>query len=272
MHNEESRIVFLGAGNMAEALVRGLLAGRVCAAGRLVVTDVRPERLAYFQSTFHVGGRADNAGAVADAEVVFLSVKPQQMPELLAAIAPRLPSRALVISIAAGIRTAVLEAGLGGDARVVRAMPNTPALVGAGVTAICAGSRATPADMERAESLLRAVGHVVRVRELDMDAVTAVSGSGPAYVFYFMEALLEGAQQLGLDPALARQLVYGTLAGAARLASESSDPPAVLRERVTSKGGTTAAALEVVRSRQVAQAWVDALEAARRRSVELSKG
>lgn len=269
---EQAKIVFVGAGNMAEALVRGLLAGAVCPASHLTVTDVRAEQLAHFRSTFGVSGTQDNAVAAAGADVLFLAVKPQQLPEVVKGLAPHLQPGALVISIAAGVKTATLEAGLGGAARVVRAMPNTPALVGAGVTAICPGRHATSDDVDRADLLLRSVGTVVRVAESDMDAVTAVSGSGPAYVFYFMEALLDGAQKLGLAPALARQLVYGTLTGAALLAEKSDVGPGTLRERVTSKGGTTAAALEVVRARAVAEAWVDALAAARQRSVELSKG
>ena len=266
------RVVFLGAGNMAEALVRGLLKGHVCPASHLTVTDIRPERLAYFQSTFGVAGATTNAGVAAQADVLFLAVKPQQLREVVTEVAPHLPAGALILSIAAGVRTATLEALLGSSVRVVRAMPNTPALVSAGVTAICPGAQAGEAELALAEALLRAVGSVVRVEEPAMDAVTAVSGSGPAYVFHFMEALLAGAEQLGLEPALARQLVYGTLAGAIQLAQQSPDAPGLLRERVTSKGGTTAAALEVVNTRAVAQAWIDALAAAQRRSVELSGG
>lgn len=272
MNLQGGTVAFLGAGNMAEALVRGLLAGRVREPGQLVVTDVRPERLAYFQSTFGVSGTADNKAAVARADVVFLAVKPQQLREVAEGLAGHLRPEALVLSIAAGVRTATLEQWLGPSVRVVRAMPNTPALVGAGITAICAGQQATARDLDTAETLLRSVGAVLQVNEPDMDAVTAVSGSGPAYVFYFMEALMKGAQQLGLSPAVARQLVLGTLAGATKLADQSDVGPEVLRERVTSKGGTTAAALEVVKARQVAEAWMEALAAAQRRSVELSKG
>ena len=269
---ETMRVTFLGAGNMAEALVRGLLEGRVCPASQLLVTDVRPERLAYFKSSFQVEGTVANGQAVSRADVVFLAVKPQQVNEVLAGVCGCLRPGALVVSIAAGVRTGTLESLLGQGVRVVRAMPNTPALVASGVTAICAGRWAEEADLARAEALLKAVGCVIRVTERDMDAVTAVSGSGPAYVFYFMEALLEGARQLGLEPGLARQLVYGTLAGSVKLAKQSEVDPGTLRERVTSKGGTTAAALEVLRVREVTQAWVDALAAARRRSVELSGG
>jgi len=185
-------VAFLGAGNMAEALVRGLLAGPVCDSGQLVVTDVRPERLAYFQSTFGVSGTADNNVAVAQADVVFLAVKPQQLREVAEGLTGHLKADALVLSIAAGVRTATLEQWLGPDVRVVRAMPNTPALVGAGITAICGGRRATAADLALAETLLRAVGAVLQVNEPDMDAVTAVSGSGPAYVFLFHGSADEG--------------------------------------------------------------------------------
>ena len=268
-----ARVVFLGAGNMAEALVRGLLEGRVCPPGALCMTDIRPERLAWFRSTYGVAGLASNAQAVAGADLIFLAVKPQQVPEVLAGIAPALPAGALVVSIAAGVRTGAIEQALGGAVRVVRAMPNTPALVGAGMTAICAGRNTGAAEMAAAETLLGAVGQVVRVPEDQMDAVTAVSGSGPAYVFAFMEALLEGARQAGLAPELARRLVYGTVAGAIQLAEKSPGvSPGELRERVTSKGGTTAAALEVVQTRGVGAAWVDAVAAARRRSLELSGG
>lgn len=268
----EARVVFLGAGNMAEALVRGLLAGNVCPASHVSVTDLRPERLDYFKATFGVAGQASNGMAAKMADVLFLAVKPQQLREVLAEVAPHLGPGALVVSIAAGVRTGTIEGLLGDSARVVRAMPNTPALVGAGITAICPGRQAGADELAMAEELLKAVGAVVRVEEAQMDAVTAVSGSGPAYVFAFMEALLEGAQKLDLAPELARKLVYGTLAGSIKLAEQSDVSPAVLRERVTSKGGTTAAALEVVRGRGVAQAWVDALAAAQRRSVELSGG
>lgn len=266
------KVVFLGAGNMAEALVRGLLAGRVCAKTQLTVTDLRPERLTFFTSSFGVSALSSNTAAVAGANVIFLAVKPQQLAEAVREIAAHVKPEALIISIAAGVRTRAIEALLSPAVRVVRAMPNTPALVGAGVTAICPGQNAGVDEMATAEVLLKAVGFVVRVEEEKMDAVTAVSGSGPAYVFAFMEALLDGAQKLDLPPELARQLVYGTLAGSLKLAVESDATPATLRERVTSKGGTTAAALEVIRERNVARAWVDALAAAKKRSVELSEG
>ncbi len=265
------RIIFLGAGNMAEALVRGLLASGRCAPSQVAVTDIRPERLAWFRETFGVGGFEDNVEALrAGAAVVVLAVKPQQIPQVLPPLAAVFPPDAMLLSIAAGVRTGTLERQLGGAVRVVRSMPNTPALVGEGITAISPGSRAGEPDLALAAELLGSVGVVVRVEEDELDAVTAVSGSGPAYVFSFMEALLDGATRLGLTPELARTLVFRTLSGAVRLAESTGVPPAELRERVTSKGGTTAAALAVVAERGVHAAWVDALTAAHRRSKELS--
>lgn len=265
------QVAFLGAGNMAEALVKGLLKAGLTTPSHVTVTDLREERRRYFVDTFAVRALTSNREAVAAAGVVVLAVKPQQMRDLLAEIRGALPADALVISIAAGLRTATLEEGLGGG-RVVRVMPNTPALVGAGVSALCGGARATAADLDLAGQLLGAVGTVVRVAEADLDAVTAVSGSGPAYIFYVMEAMLAAAARLGLTDEVARQLVFGTVGGAARLVMETGLPPGELRERVTSKGGTTAAALDVLRQRDVAAALVDAMVAAHRRSQELSNG
>jgi pyrroline-5-carboxylate reductase len=266
---KSSRIVFLGAGNMAEALVKGLLKAGLAMPSQIAVTDVREERRRFFSETFAVQGLAGNREAVVTADIVVLAVKPQQMRDVLSAIRGSLQPSALVVSIAAGLRTAAIEAGLGGGC-VVRVMPNTPALVGAGVSALCGGAGCTAADLTLAEELLGAVGAVVRVREEDMDAVTAVSGSGPAYVFYLMEAMLAAASRLGLTDEVARQLVYGTVAGAARLVTETGSPPSELRERVTSKGGTTAAALDVMRQRELAEILIDAMAAAHRRSRELS--
>ena len=186
------RIVFIGAGNMAEALVRGLLAAGVASAEHLFVTDVLPARRAHFLSRYSVAGGADNADAARSADVIVLAVKPQQMPDVCRELAGALPRDPLILSIAAGATTARIEEWLGGAARVVRAMPNTPALVGAGVTALAPGRRATAADLDRAERLLGAVGAVVRVGEDALDAVTAISGSGPAYVFYLAEAMRAG--------------------------------------------------------------------------------
>lgn len=266
----QQKIVFIGAGNMAEALVKGLRQAGVSAQS-MVVTDLRAERLAHFKDTYGVAGATDNRAAAAGADTIVLAVKPQQMSEALASLADA-ASDALYVSIAAGVPTARIERELGGTARVVRVMPNTPALVGAGVSALSAGARATPEDLDRAETLLRAVGTTVRVEESQMDAVTAVSGSGPAYVFRVMEAMERAGVELGLSNTLARTLVLETVRGAAKLALESGQPPATLREQVTSKGGTTEAALKVLNERDLVAAFAEALAAAARRARELADG
>mgnify|MGYP003586359611 CR=1 FL=1 len=265
------KMVFVGAGNMAEALVKGILAGGLCPPDRLVVTDVRAERRDYFQAQFGVRGLKSNREAVREADVVVLAVKPQTMGDVLRELRGAIPASALVITIAAGIPTARFEEGLGEGARVVRVMPNTPSLVRAGASALCGGRWATEQDLKLAGALMEAVGLAVRVSESDMDSVTAVSGSGPAYVFFLAEAMLQAADQFGLAPDTARDLVTATLEGAARLMKETGLPPAELRARVTSKGGTTEAALNVLREKGVLDAWIEAMQAARRRAAELSK-
>ncbi len=237
------KIVFLGGGNMAAALIGGMLE-RGFAACDVVVIELARERREWLARSFGVGVAAD-VGGVPGADVVVLAVKPQQMREALAPLAGRLGD-ALVISVAAGLRVADLSRWLDGHAQVARAMPNTPALIGAGVTGVYAPQAVDAAGRELAERILSAVGSVVWVDdEARMDSITAVSGSGPAYVFHFIEALEAAAVSRGFDAATARRLALDTVLGAARLASSSEDPPAVLREKVTSKGGTTAAALAV---------------------------
>lgn len=237
------KIVFLGGGNMASALVGGMLE-RGFAAAQIVVVELARERRDWLVQTFGVGVAAD-VGVVPGADALVLAVKPQQMREALAPLAGRLGG-ALAISVAAGLRVADLARWLGGHERVVRAMPNTPALIGAGVTGMYAPPAVDAAGRGLAERILSAVGSVVWVEdEARMDAVTAVSGSGPAYVFHFIEALEAAAVARGFDAHTARRLALDTVLGAAKLAASSEDSPGVLREKVTSKGGTTAAALAV---------------------------
>lgn len=264
------RVVFLGAGNMAEALVAGILNGGLCLPSEVTVSDVDAARRHLFASTLGVQAVADNAEAVRDADVIVLAVKPQVMAVVLAELRGKLPAAALVISIAAGITTRTIEAGLGGNVRVVRVMPNTPCLVRCGASAVAPGSRARETDLATAEQLMGSTGIVVRVAEKDMDAVTALSGSGPAYFFYFIEAMLTVAEEMHLDASTARRLAVATMEGAARLLAESEATPAELRGRVTSKGGTTAAAVAVLEERAVGPAIQDALLAAMHRSRELA--
>ena len=268
----KSDVVFIGAGNMAEALVKGLVQGGVCPAKQITVTDPRVERLDFFRTAFAVNATPSNTDAVSNAGVVVLAVKPQSMSDVLLELKGKLPAAAVVVSIAAGTLTKTIEDGLGGKTRVVRVMPNTPALVGAGASAVCPGRFAKPDDVELTSRLMESVGLVVRVEEGMMDAVTALSGSGPAYVFYVMESMIAAAKKLGMDETVAKLLTYATISGAAKLATESGSEPAELRQRVTSKGGTTAAALDVMHQKQVGESFIAAIEAAARRSRELSKG
>ncbi|MDP2253962.1 MAG: pyrroline-5-carboxylate reductase, partial [Thiobacillus sp.] len=201
--------------------------------------------------------------------LIVLAVKPQSLPEVAAALAPRLAGH-LVVSIAAGVRVADLARWLGGHTRIVRAMPNTPALVQAGIAGLFAPPAVSQDARSQAEAVLRAVGGVVWVEdESQLDAVTAVSGSGPAYVYYFLESLEAAAVAQGLSPATARQLALQTFFGAAKLALESGEEPAVLRQRVTSKGGTTERGIAALDAAAVKPAIGQAVEAASRRSAEL---
>jgi pyrroline-5-carboxylate reductase len=265
----ESKVVFVGAGNMAEAIVSGMVAGTFCAPEKIVMTDIRPERLADLESEYGVTVSTDNR-VVKNAEMVVLAVKPQILPDVLREIAADLRPETLIISIAAGISTAKIEAALGGGCRVVRVMPNTPALVGQGVSALAAGAHADEADLEVTETILQCVGLTVRVEEKEMDAVTALSGSGPAYVFYLLEGMLAAAEKMGLEPETARRLALQTVEGAARLMTDSGETAEALRQKVTSKGGTTEAAVRVLDKAGVKETIVQTLLAAQKRSAELS--
>lgn len=265
------RIAFIGAGNMAMALIEGLIAARTFDESHIVASDPRSELLGQLARTHGFTAAASNAEAVRAANVVVLSTKPQVFPVVLPELAGALAHGPLVISIAAGVSLSAIEAKLGSAARVVRAMPNTPALVGVGATAIAAGTRATDADMEIAEAVFRAVGIVTRVEERFMDAVTALSGSGPAYVFLLAEAMTEAGIAQGLPADVAAALAKQTVAGAGKLLGASSEPPATLRRNVTSPGGTTQAALERFEALGLRGIVSDAIGAATRRGHELGE-
>jgi pyrroline-5-carboxylate reductase len=262
----QMRILFIGGGNMASALIGGMLQQGFTAAD-IRVAEISAEARSRLQEEFGVGAVAAVDAAIGE-DVVVLAVKPQQMREVAAALKPHLRGQ-LVVSIAAGIRTGDLARWLG-HGRIVRAMPNTPALLRAGVSGLFAAPQAGPADIEAARRILLAVGAVVAIgREDLLDGVTAVSGSGPAYVFYFIEALQQAAAELGFTPEQGRQLALETFSGAAKLAASSSDPVQTLRARVTSKAGTTEAALRSMEAAQVKRRVVEAIHAAARRSKEL---
>lgn len=265
----ESKVVFVGAGNMAEAIVSGMVAGGFCAPEKIVMTDIRPDRLVDLEQEYGVRTSQRNDG-VQNAEIVVLAVKPQVMTDVLEEMAAHLNPETLVISIAAGIPSAKIEKMLGGKPRVVRVMPNTPALVGQGASAIAAGTHADEADLDVTEAILNCVGLTVRVDEKQMDVVTALSGSGPAYVFYLLEGMLTAAEEMGLEPATARRLALKTVEGAARLMTDTGEDAAALRTKVTSKGGTTEAAIHALNDANMKGAIIKAVKAAKARSQELS--
>jgi pyrroline-5-carboxylate reductase len=262
------KITFLGGGNMANALIGGLLKTGFAAAD-IAVVEIGAEGRTRLEQAYDVRCYAAAEAAALDCDVVLLSVKPQQMREACTPLVPYLKQQ-LIISIAAGLRLADLSRWLGGYDKLVRTMPNTPALIGAGVTGLYASPAVSKAGRASAERILQAVGSTLWIAdEAQMDAVTAVSGSGPAYAFLFIEALQEAAAQLGFTPEQARQLSIETALGAARLAAQSDDPASVLRERVTSKGGTTEAALRTMAERGVKNGIVAGILAADARGREL---
>lgn len=268
------KITFLGGGNMATALIGGMLE-RGFAAADIQVVELGDAARAALESRFGVRAVAGFDDAALACEVLVLAVKPQQMKAALAPVAGRLSGQ-LVISIAAGLRLADLGRWLGAPgvphARLVRCMPNTPALIGAGVTGLYADPSVDAAGREAAERILAAVGSTVWAdAEAQMDAVTAISGSGPAYVFHFIEALEAAGRALGFDEAGARRLAIDTALGAAKLAASSEDSPALLRQKVTSKGGTTEAALASLAAAGWHDELVDAVKAAEARGRELGE-
>jgi pyrroline-5-carboxylate reductase len=261
-------ITFIGGGNMASAIIGGLLQRR-WNPQQLRVVEIAAAAREKLEHTYRVQTYAGVTAEALQVDCVVLAIKPQQMREAAAQLAP-LISHALVISIAAGIRGDDLSRWLGHHQRIVRVMPNTPALVLAGVSGLYAMPGVSADDRQRAADILGAVGETVWVaREEDIDSVTAVSGSGPAYVFYFIEALEQAACELGISADAARQLAISTFTGAAKLAAQSSDDIATLRARVTSKGGTTERALASMENDRIKAAIVRAVKAAAARSHEL---
>ena len=262
------KITFIGGGNMANAIIGGLRQQGFAASDMQVVEPVADNRT-QLSKTFGVRCVAAIDVAALDCDVLVLAVKPQQLREAVAPLAGKLKQQ-LVISIAAGVRLADLGRWLGNHTRLVRVMPNTPALIGAGISGLWAGAGVDSAGRAAAEKILGAVGQTLWITdEAQMDAITALSGSGPAYVFHFIEALRDAGLELGLPADAANQLVIQTMLGAAKLAAQSPDDVSVLRQRVTSKGGTTEAALASMAKDHVKEAIIRAITAANDRSREL---
>jgi pyrroline-5-carboxylate reductase len=262
------RIAILGAGKIGEALLAGLL-GSGIAPDELCFSEQYEERAAALTEQYGVAA-AKSVEAAATADLLVLAVKPADVGALAAEIAPALAPGTVVVSVAAGITTAFLEQALPPGTRVVRVMPNTPMLVGEGMSAISPGTHASEADLAAAEQLLGSVGQVLRLPEASLDAVTALSGSGPAYVFLLAEAMIDAGVLTGLPRPVATKLAVQTILGSALMLRDSGDSATVLREAVTSPGGTTAAALRQLEAHGLRAAFSDALEAARDRSRELA--
>jgi pyrroline-5-carboxylate reductase len=265
------KIAFIGGGNMAAALIAGL-ANKLTDGANIHVVDPNADALERLHKQYGVTTAAVTDAVVRSADVIVLAVKPQSMREVSAQLLPFIEAakQPLVVSIAAGIRGADLSRWLGGYGAIVRCMPNTPALIGMGITGMVATAGVSPAQRQQADDILSAVGQTVWLdREDQIDTITALSGSGPAYVFYFIEAMQQAAEEMGLSAEQGKQLALATFAGAAQLATQSSEPAAVLRERVTSKGGTTFAALTSMEASGVKAAVIAGIKAAQARSKEL---
>ncbi len=283
MKRLDKKVGFIGAGNMGEAMINGLIKSALCEPGQIWASDLREARLRQLKDTYQIHATEDNIAVFEQADVVILAVKPQHMDGVLDHLSRTFPRTIkgvkLIISIAAGFPIARIERHLYQDLDesskgllpIVRVMPNTPALALAGMAGMSGNPYASASDLNQARDLLAAVGRVIEFEEKDLDAVTALSGSGPAYVFYVIEALVEAGAGLGLRPSHALQLTLETIKGSVKLLEETGEAPASLRKKVTSKGGTTEAALNVLDRYGVKGHLMDAIRAAARRSKALSK-
>jgi pyrroline-5-carboxylate reductase len=267
----QGKFVLVGGGAMGGALLKGWLRSRLLVPSQVTVIELDPVKRAQLKKTYKVQVADDAANAVKRASFVLLAVKPQQMKDLLLRIGSLIPKKTLVISIAAGVSTSQLEKRLPNGSPVVRVMPNTPALLGAGMAGVAGGQRAKPAHVQQTLALFKTVGEAVAVPEKQMDLVTALSGSGPAYFFRMIEVLSEAGRKGGLDKDQARLLVAQTALGAARMVLETGVDPAVLRAQVTSPGGTTQAGLAELERLGFANALTATVQAATRRGAELRR-
>ena len=265
-------IGFIGAGNMAEALIRGLVRGHHVAAAKIVASAPRRERLDELRTAYGIDVTQHNADVAARCNLVVLAVKPQILDKVLREVGDKLAPGTLVVSIAAGVDTATIEETVAEGVHVVRAMPNTPALVGAGATAVSAGKHASQADVATARALFDAVGITVELDESHLDAVTGLSGSGPAYIFLILEALADAGVKVGLARRNAQRLAAQTVMGSAKLLLETDEHPGKLKDMVTSPGGTAIAGLHTLEEGGLRTTLINAVETATKRARELGRG
>lgn len=265
------RLAFLGGGQMAEAIIRGVLDARLVSPKQVMATDVRSERREHLTRDIGIRTEAENTLAVAFGRVLFLTVKPQDLPGLLAEIGQRVTPEQLVVSIAAGVSLARIQSALTGPVPAIRVMPNTPCLVRAGMATLALGQHAGPGDEDLVLRIFNAVGRAVTLPERALDAVTALSGSGPAYVSLVVEALIDGGVRVGLPRDIATTLAVQTTLGTALMLHETGEHPARLKEMVTSPGGTAIAGVHVLERNGLRAALMDAVVAATERSRELGR-
>jgi pyrroline-5-carboxylate reductase len=270
MANSDRSIGFIGAGNMAEAMIRGLLRGNDFAPDEVRASGPREERMRELRERYGIQAATDNKLPAA-AQIVVLSVKPQILSRVLGEVADTISPDALVISIAAGVPVTAIQARLAGGTRVIRAMPNTPALVDAAATAIAGGEHARDSDLEDAKRIFDAIGLTVILEESQLDAVTGLSGSGPAYVFLILEALSDAGVKVGLSRRTAQLLAAQTVLGSAKLLLETNEHPGRLKDMVTSPGGTAITGLHTLEHGGLRTTLMNAVEAATRRSRELGE-
>jgi pyrroline-5-carboxylate reductase len=277
------KIGFIGAGNMGEAFVGALIQTGVFFPSMIYTSDISEKRLNILNKTYGISVMKDNFKVFSECEIIFIAVKPQHIYHVLSQISEhegyQIPNRKIVVSIAAGIPLRKIEAllynSLNNESRerlpIIRVMPNTPALVLAGMSGMSANKYAKAEDLNTIKIILEAMGKVIEFKEEDLDAVTALSGSGPAYVFYIAEAMIEGGIKVGLEPDKAAMLTVATIQGALKLMEESNESPEILRRKVTSPGGTTEAAFKILEKNKVKQNIIEAIKAATKRSKELGR-
>ncbi|MFB0526858.1 MAG: pyrroline-5-carboxylate reductase [bacterium] len=269
---KEKRVAFIGCGNMGSALISGTLGSGLISKDKVLVTDIRPKRLEYIRKKEGVSTTENNKEAVEKSDIIVLAVKPQVMGRVLSEIKDVVTGDKVIISIAAGITTGFIEKAIGKEVPVVRVMPNTPALVKTGASGLSPGKYAGEGEEAIAEQMMHGVGIVVKVPEEMLDAVTALSGSGPAYIFYIIESLIEAGMEMGLLEDDVRKLVEQTVLGAVRMVMDTGESPQSLRTKVTSPGGTTEAALKYLEEKGFQKILIAAVKEAAIRSKELSAG